>query len=150
MKLWKTLSLSLVVLAASAWIGGSDLLAQGRSKGRDRPGKLQRGDAKKKDCDSGLRGGKTRRGGKIDRRRDGNSSQKDDRKMKRRAQRHRRHKKCGNDGHDQSRASDRRKGPKGNNGVGNGSDPQPPGNPPVNDGPGTGPGNPGNKGGAKK
>jgi len=36
---------------------------------------------------------------------------------------------------------------KGNNGVGNGVDPQPPGNPPVNDGPGTGPGNPGNKGG---
>jgi hypothetical protein len=40
---------------------------------------------------------------------------------------------------------------KGNNGVGNGSeDGQPPGNPPVNDGEGTGPGNPGNKGGAKK
>jgi hypothetical protein len=38
---------------------------------------------------------------------------------------------------------------KGNNGVGNGQDPQPPGNPPVNDGPGTGPGNPGNKGGKK-
>jgi hypothetical protein len=37
--------------------------------------------------------------------------------------------------------------PKGNNGVGNGLDPQPPGNPPINDGPGTGPGNPGNKGG---
>jgi hypothetical protein len=34
---------------------------------------------------------------------------------------------------------------KGNNGVGNGVDPQPPGNPPVNDGPGTGPGNPGNQ-----
>jgi hypothetical protein len=34
---------------------------------------------------------------------------------------------------------------KGNNGVGNGEDPQPPGNPPVNDGPGTSPGNPGNK-----
>ena len=33
---------------------------------------------------------------------------------------------------------------KGNNGVGNGLDPQPPGNPPVNDGLGTGPGNPGN------
>jgi hypothetical protein len=31
----------------------------------------------------------------------------------------------------------------GNNGVGNGIDPQPPGNPPVNDGHGTGPGNPG-------
>ncbi len=34
---------------------------------------------------------------------------------------------------------------KGNNGVGNGQDPQPPGNPPINDGPGTGPGNPGNR-----
>lgn len=34
---------------------------------------------------------------------------------------------------------------KGNNGVGNGEDPQPPGNPPVNDGSGTGPGNPGKK-----
>lgn len=32
---------------------------------------------------------------------------------------------------------------KGNNGVGNGIDGQPPGNPPVNDGTGTGPGNPG-------
>jgi hypothetical protein len=32
---------------------------------------------------------------------------------------------------------------KGNNGVGNGLDPQPPGNPPINDGPGTSPGNPG-------
>jgi hypothetical protein len=32
---------------------------------------------------------------------------------------------------------------KGNNGVGNGEDPQPPGNPPLNDGPGSGPGNPG-------
>lgn len=37
--------------------------------------------------------------------------------------------------------------PNGNNGVGNGIDPQPPGNPPINDGPGTGPGNPGNQGG---
>jgi hypothetical protein len=36
---------------------------------------------------------------------------------------------------------------KGNNGVGNGIDPQPPGNPPINDGPGSGPGNPGNQGG---
>jgi hypothetical protein len=35
---------------------------------------------------------------------------------------------------------------KGNNGVGNGQDPAPPGNPPVNDGPGTGPGQPGNRG----
>lgn len=38
--------------------------------------------------------------------------------------------------------------PHGNNGVGNGEDPQPPGNPPINDGPGTGPGNPGNRGGS--
>lgn len=38
---------------------------------------------------------------------------------------------------------------KGNNGVGNGEDPQPPGNPPINDGPGTSPGDPGNKGGAQ-
>jgi len=38
---------------------------------------------------------------------------------------------------------------KGNNGVGNGVDPQPPGNPPINDAEGTGPGNPGNRGGAK-
>ncbi|MFG3593306.1 hypothetical protein [Bradyrhizobium sp. RDI18] len=36
-------------------------------------------------------------------------------------------------------------GARGNNGVGNGTDPQPPGNPPINDGSGTGPGNPGNK-----
>jgi large repetitive protein len=36
---------------------------------------------------------------------------------------------------------------KGNNGVGNGLDAQPPGNPRVNDGPGTSPGNPGNRGG---
>jgi hypothetical protein len=35
---------------------------------------------------------------------------------------------------------------KGNNGVGNGLDPQPPGNPPINDGSGTGPGSPGNHG----
>jgi hypothetical protein len=35
----------------------------------------------------------------------------------------------------------------GNNGVGNGEDPQPPGQPPINDGPGTGPGVPGNQGG---
>ena len=38
---------------------------------------------------------------------------------------------------------------KGNNGVGNGVDPQPPGNPPINDGPGSGPGNPANRGGVK-
>ena len=37
--------------------------------------------------------------------------------------------------------------PKGNNGVGNGVDPQPPGNPPINDGPGARPGQPGNRGG---
>lgn len=40
------------------------------------------------------------------------------------------------------RRNDKRRG---NNGVGNGLDPQPPGNPRSNDGPGTGPGNPGNK-----
>ena len=34
---------------------------------------------------------------------------------------------------------------KGNNGVGNGLDGQPPGNPPINDGPGTSPGDPGNR-----
>ncbi len=34
---------------------------------------------------------------------------------------------------------------KGNNGVGNGLDGQPPGNPRINDGPGTSPGNPGNR-----
>jgi hypothetical protein len=37
---------------------------------------------------------------------------------------------------------------RGNNGVGNGLDPQPPGNPPINDGPGTGPGSPGNQQGS--
>jgi hypothetical protein len=37
--------------------------------------------------------------------------------------------------------------PKGNNGVGNGEDGQPPGDPKVNDGAGTGPGSPGSKGG---
>jgi hypothetical protein len=37
---------------------------------------------------------------------------------------------------------------KGNNGVGNGYDPQPPGNPPPNDtGPNMGPGNPDRRGG---
>jgi len=40
-------------------------------------------------------------------------------------------------------------GDEGNNGVGNGVDGQPPGDPPVNDGPGTEPGNPGNKKGKK-
>ena len=39
---------------------------------------------------------------------------------------------------------------KGNNGVGNGLDPQPPGNPPVNDGAGTAPGDPGNRKGKGK
>jgi hypothetical protein len=38
---------------------------------------------------------------------------------------------------------------RGNNGVGNGGDSQPRGNAPVNDGPGTGPGNPGNRGGRR-
>jgi hypothetical protein len=37
--------------------------------------------------------------------------------------------------------------PNGNNGVGNGPDPQPPGNPPPNDQGGATPGNPGNQGG---
>ena len=36
-------------------------------------------------------------------------------------------------------------GGRGNNGVGNNGDPQPRGNPPINDGPGTSPGNPGNR-----
>ena len=35
---------------------------------------------------------------------------------------------------------------KGNNGLGNGVDGQPPGNPPINDNEGNSPGNPGNKG----
>ena len=39
---------------------------------------------------------------------------------------------------------------KGNNGLGNGEDPQPPGKPPVNDGPGSKPGKPGNRGGDKR
>lgn len=38
---------------------------------------------------------------------------------------------------------------RGNNGVGNGEDPQPPGNPPINDGEGSFPGNPGNRGGRR-
>ncbi|MBI2898619.1 MAG: hypothetical protein HYY17_00370 [Planctomycetes bacterium] len=38
---------------------------------------------------------------------------------------------------------------KGNNGVGNGEDPQPPGDPPENDGEGTGPGDPGNRRGPR-
>ena len=42
------------------------------------------------------------------------------------------------------------RGEKGNNGVGNGQDPQPPGKPPVNDGPGSKPGNPDRKGGDKR
>jgi len=37
----------------------------------------------------------------------------------------------------------------GNNGLGNGADPQPPGNPPINDGPENGPGNPGNRRGSR-
>lgn len=40
------------------------------------------------------------------------------------------------------------RGDNGNNGVGNGYDTQPPGNPRPNDGAGTYPGNPGNGGGA--
>ena len=41
-------------------------------------------------------------------------------------------------------------GDNGNNGVGNGVDGQPSGDPPINDDEGTSPGNPGNKGGKKK
>ena len=41
------------------------------------------------------------------------------------------------------------RGPGGNNGVGNGPDAQPRGNPPMNDGPTAGPGNPGNRGRGK-
>jgi len=44
-----------------------------------------------------------------------------------------------------SKGDDDHGGPKGNNGVGNGLDPQPPGNPRVNDAPGTTPGSPGNQ-----
>ena len=51
----------------------------------------------------------------------------------------------GNASHDMCGCDDGGK-VKGNNGVGNGLDPQPPGNPPVNNGPGTSPGNPGNRG----
>lgn len=40
-------------------------------------------------------------------------------------------------------------GTEGNNGVGNGADPQPRGNPPVNDGFGSLVGNPGNRGGGR-
>ncbi len=58
---------------------------------------------------------------------------------------------CGDSGSGQSGGDGKgRDKTKGNNGVGNGEDPQPPGDPKVNDGAGTGPGNPGNKGGAKK
>lgn len=53
-------------------------------------------------------------------------------------------------GGDDRGSSGRKGGPKGNNGLGNGEDPQPPGNPPVNDGSGTGPGHPGNKGHGRK
>lgn len=51
----------------------------------------------------------------------------------------------GQQGQGQQGQGQGRQGSNGNNGVGNGVDPQPPGNPPVNDGPGTGPGNPGNR-----
>jgi len=53
----------------------------------------------------------------------------------------------GEDGGDQDGGDHEDTGDHGNNGVGNGEDPQPPGNPPVNDGAGSGPGNPGNQGG---
>ena len=44
-------------------------------------------------------------------------------------------------------SSGSKRGDNGNNGVGNGYDPQPPGNPPINDDVGTSLGNPGNSGG---
>ena len=44
-------------------------------------------------------------------------------------------------------SSGSKRGDNGNNGVGNGYDHQPPGNPPINDGFGSSPGNPGNQGG---
>jgi len=47
-------------------------------------------------------------------------------------------------GQNQKQNQNQNKNQNGNNGVGNGEDAQPPGNPPVNDGPGTSPGNPGN------
>jgi len=45
--------------------------------------------------------------------------------------------------HGKHTGQDKNRPEKGNNGVGNGLDAQPPGNPPVNDGPGTSPGTPG-------
>ena len=53
-------------------------------------------------------------------------------------------------GHEKEGGKPKGKPEKGNNGVGNGEDPQPPGKPPVNDGPGSKPGAPGNRGGDKK
>jgi hypothetical protein len=44
-------------------------------------------------------------------------------------------------------SSGSKRGDNGNNGVGNGYDPQPPGNPPINDDVGTSLGSPGNGGG---
>ncbi len=55
----------------------------------------------------------------------------------------------GNQGGGQVAATGQGGGGNGNNGVGNGDDPQPPGDPQVNDGQGTGPGNPGNNGGGQ-
>jgi hypothetical protein len=46
---------------------------------------------------------------------------------------------------EETREKEKKDKEKGNNGLGNGIDPQPPGNPKVNDGPGSSPGNPGNK-----
>lgn len=48
----------------------------------------------------------------------------------------------GNEGRGDGQNGDR---PRGDNGLGNGSDPQPRGNPPVNDGAGRSPGDPGNR-----
>ena len=54
-----------------------------------------------------------------------------------------------NDSQNSSGTDKKDKKVNGNNGLGNGEDPPPPGNAPENDGPGTSPGNPGAKGGWK-
>lgn len=53
-------------------------------------------------------------------------------------------------GHEAPEGKPKGRPEKGNNGVGNGEDPQPPGKPPVNDGPGSKPGAPDRKGGDKR
>jgi hypothetical protein len=54
---------------------------------------------------------------------------------------------AGDEGGSRDSGSGSKGGPMRNNGAGNGEVPQPPGNPPVNDGPDASPGNPDNKGG---